>query len=143
MTLNDEPAAGLKPRPVLIVERNRRMFYSSISVDGQRRAWASHGDRIPGVRLMPQPEHDHDDLTRLGGSFARITTTGEKLDGLLKPLEHPIAVVHRTCDPRTVKRHYAAAPPSALPWPDPLDAEPGEDFRRRADHELVERWRRL
>lgn len=113
------------------------MFYSPIIADSQFRLWAAHGDRIPGVRLTRSPEDDHDEVQRLG-AFTRPLCHDEAIDSLLRPLEHPVVVVQRTCDPRVVKRSYWAAPPKLAPWP----KEGRRPHRRALDRRLIAKWRR-
>lgn len=119
------------------------MHISRIVPDSQTRVWTHHGDPLPGLHLTPWPIDDHDMLDRFGKRFVRITTTAERFDELLRPLEHPVAVIERTCDPKTVRRHFRAAQPKAVPWPDFEDAAPDEDFRRAASPRMLRKWRRL
>lgn len=113
------------------------MFHSAISISRQRRQWLAHGQGIPDVRLTPLPEDDHDEVQRLG-TFSRPLCGGEAIDDLLLPLEHPVAVVGPTCDPRTVKRSYWAVRPEFAPWP----RDHRQPFRRSISDQTVDSWRR-
>ena len=115
------------------------MFLTPIDTGGQTRRWAAHGDAIPGVYLTPWPSDDLEECRRLGGAFVRPLCRNEDAEALLRPLEHPVAIVQRTCDPQMVKRHFRAARPELAPWP----ADHGDDFHRPLDRALAARWRRI
>ena len=117
------------------------MFSSRIHPEGQTRIWSAHGDRIPGVRPTPLPESDHEDAERLG-RFARPTHRAEDFRDLLRPLEVPAAIV-APAGPKTVKRYFVAAHPSATPWPDPADVPDTHDFHVSLSPQVLEKARRL
>ncbi len=115
------------------------MFLSRICPEGQTRNWFAHGDGVPGVHLTPWPNNDLDECLRFGGAFVRPLCREEITDAPLRPLEHPIAVVQRTCNPKTVKRHFRAARPDLAPWP----VDHTEGFHLALDRTLAARWRRI
>ena len=115
------------------------MFLTPIDAGGQTRNWCQHGDGVPGVYLTPWPSDDLDECQRFGGAFVRPLCREEFTDAPLRPLEHPVAIVQRTCDPQMVKRHFRAARADLAPWP----ADYGEDFHLALDHELAAQWRRI
>lgn len=115
------------------------MFHSRIAPEGQTRRWCAHGDGVPGLHLIPWPNNDLEECDRFGGAFVRPLCRNEIADTLLRPLEHPVAVVQRTCNPKMVKRHFRAARPDLAPWP----ADHREDFHLALDRTLAARWRRI
>lgn len=117
------------------------MFHTKITTRGQTRDWCRHGDRLPGVRLTPHPQNDHDEADRLG-RFARPTCTAEDYRELLRPLEVPAAIV-APAGPKTVKRFYVAVPPNATPWLDPADVPDTHDFHVAASGGVLAHARRL
>jgi hypothetical protein len=119
------------------------MKHTPIPSRSKARRWIAHGDPIPGVTLTPWPPRDHDDVKRFGGGFVRILYLAERFDDLLRFPEHPMAVVRPTCDPRTIRRSYCAIHAAKTPWPDPLDADPADDFRRPISARLLAESRRL
>lgn len=114
------------------------MFHTRILPEGHSRLWIAHGDPIPGVHTSRHPIADHDDALRLA-AFTRPLCRAEVADAPLRPLEHGVALVQPTCDPKMVKRSFWAARPKFAPWPD----EPTEDHCRPLDPGLAARWRRL
>jgi hypothetical protein len=115
------------------------MFLSRIETSGQTRNWCQHGDGVPGVHLTPWPHNDLDECYRFGGAFVRPLCREEITDAPLRPLEQPVAVVQRTCNPKMVKRHFRAARPDLAPWP----ADPRDDFHLALDRALAAQWRRI